>query len=56
MGVPEAFAEHVGPFDLLAIAYQADLTPCSRSSWREASSKAYPQTGVPGRITWSLTT
>ena len=49
VGVPEAFDEHVGlMFDLLAIAYQADLTAVFTFLMaREASNKAYPQIGVP---------
>jgi len=49
VGVPETFDEHVGLlFDLLAIAYQADLTSVFTFLMaREASNKAYPQIGVP---------
>jgi hypothetical protein len=48
VGIPEAFDEHVGLlFDLLAIAYEADLTSVFTFLLaREASNKAYPQIGV----------
>ncbi|MEO8256654.1 MAG: DUF1552 domain-containing protein [Acidobacteriota bacterium] len=49
VGVPEAFDEHVGLlFDLLVIAYQADLSAVFTFLMaREASNRAYPQIGVP---------
>ena len=49
IGVPEAFDEHVGLlFDLLTVAYEADLSPVFTFLLaREASNKAYPQIGVP---------
>jgi hypothetical protein len=48
MGVPQAYVEHVGQlFDLMAIAYQADLTRVFTFMMaREASMKTYPEIGV----------
>ena len=49
IGVPESFEEHVGlMFDLLAVAYQADLTRVFTFMMaRELSARTYPQIGVP---------
>jgi hypothetical protein len=48
VGVPESFEEHVATmFDLLAVAYQADLTRVfSFMMSRELSQRTYPQIGV----------
>jgi hypothetical protein len=48
IGVPESYEEHVGLlFDLIAVAYQADLTRvASFMMAREASGKTYPQIGL----------
>jgi hypothetical protein len=48
IGVPESFDEHVGLlFDLLAVAYEADLTRVfSFMMNREASMKIYPELGI----------
>jgi hypothetical protein len=48
-GVPQAYEEHVGlMFDLMAIAYQADITRVVTFMLaRELSPKSYPQIGVP---------
>ena len=47
-GVPESFPEHVGlMFDLLHVAYQADLTRvASFMMGRELSAISYPQIGI----------
>jgi hypothetical protein len=47
-GVPESFEEHLGlMYDLLAVAYQADLTRVfTFMSDRELSQRTYPQIGV----------
>ena len=47
-GIPESFEEHVAlMFDLLAVAYQADLTRVfSFMMSREASQRTYPQLGI----------
>jgi len=49
MGVPEAFEDHTAlMFDLMAIAYQADLTRVSTFMMaREASQRTYPVLGIP---------
>ena len=49
IGVPESFEEHVGlMYDLLAVAYQADLTRVfTFMVAREISARTYPQAGVP---------
>ena len=49
MGVPESFEEHLAlMYDLLAIAYQADLTRVfTFMTDRELSQRTYPQIGVP---------
>lgn len=49
VGVPDSFEEHVGlMFDLLALAYQADLTRVfTFMIAREFSQRTYPQIGVP---------
>ncbi len=49
VGVPDSFEEHVGlMFDLLALAYQADLTRVFTFMLaREFSQRTYPQIGVP---------
>ena len=49
VGVPDAFEEHAGlMFDLLALAYQADLTRVFTFMLaREFSQRTYPQIGVP---------
>ena len=49
IGVPESYEEHVGlMYDLLAIAYQADLTRVfTFMAAREISARTYPQAGVP---------
>jgi uncharacterized protein DUF1552 len=49
IGIPESFEEHVGlMFDLLAVAYQADLTRVFTFMMsRELSQRTYPQIGVP---------
>lgn len=48
-GVPQQYADHVGlMFDLMAIAYQADITRVVTFMLaRELSPRAYPQIGVP---------
>jgi hypothetical protein len=48
VGVPDSFEEHVGlMFDLLAVAYQADITRVfSFMLSRELSQRTYPQIGV----------
>jgi hypothetical protein len=48
VGVPDAFEEHVGlMFDLLAVAYQADVTRVFTFMLsRELSQRTYPQIGV----------
>jgi Protein of unknown function (DUF1552) len=48
IGIPQKFAEHVGLlFDLLAVAYQADLTRVFTFMMaREASMKTYPDIGI----------
>ena len=48
VGVPESFEEHVGLlFDLMAVAYQADLTRVfTFMLGRELSQRTYPQIGV----------
>jgi hypothetical protein len=48
VGVPESYEEHVGlMFDLLAIAYQADLTRVFTFMMaREVSQRTYPNIGV----------
>jgi hypothetical protein len=48
VGVPESFEEHVGlMFDLLALAYQADLTRVfTFMVAREVSQRTYPNIGV----------
>jgi hypothetical protein len=48
-GVPDSYEEHVGlMFDLMAIAYQADITRVTTFMLaRELSPRAYPQIGVP---------
>jgi len=48
IGVPESYVEHVGLlFDLLAVAYQADLTRVFTFMMaREASMKTYPEIGI----------
>jgi hypothetical protein len=49
IGVPDQFADHVGLlFDLVALAYQADITRVFTFMMaRDASQRAYPQIGVP---------
>jgi hypothetical protein len=49
VGVPESYDEHVGLlFDLMAVAYQADLTRVtSLMLGRELNNRTYPQAGVP---------
>jgi Protein of unknown function (DUF1552) len=49
VGVPDSFEEHVAlMFDLLALAYQADLTRVFTFMMaREFSQRTYPQIGVP---------
>jgi hypothetical protein len=49
IGIPESFEEHVGlMFDLLTVAYQADLTRVFTFMMsRELSQRTYPQIGVP---------
>jgi hypothetical protein len=49
VGVPDSFEEHVGlMFDLLSLAYQADLTRVFTFMMaREFSQRTYPQVGVP---------
>jgi hypothetical protein len=48
LGIPEAFEEHVAlMFDLLAVAYQADITRVFTFMMsREASQRTYPQVDV----------
>lgn len=48
-GVPETFAEHAKlMFDLLVLAYQADLTRVSTFLYsREASVRSFPEIGIP---------
>jgi hypothetical protein len=49
IGVPEAFEDHAAlMFDLMAIAYQADLTRVATFMMaREASQRTYPMLGIP---------
>ena len=49
VGVPQSFEEHVGiMFDLLHVAYQADITRVfSFMMARDLSALSYPQIGVP---------
>jgi hypothetical protein len=49
LGIPESFEEHAGlMFDLLAIAYQADITRVATFQIaREISLRPYPELGVP---------
>jgi hypothetical protein len=49
VGVPEAFDDHAAMmFDLLTVAYQADLTRVFTFMMaREASQRTYPQLGIP---------
>jgi hypothetical protein len=49
VGVPEAFEDHAAMlFDLLAVAYQADLTRVFTFMMaREASQRTYPALGIP---------
>ena len=49
LGVPDSFEEHVTlMFDLLTVAYQADLTRVFTFMMaREASQRVYPELGVP---------
>jgi hypothetical protein len=48
VGVPESFEEHVGlMFDLMALAYEADLTRVFTFMMaREVSQRTYPQIGI----------
>jgi hypothetical protein len=48
VGIPESFEEHMGlMFDLLAVAYQADLTRVfTFMTGREASQRTYPGLGM----------
>jgi hypothetical protein len=48
VGVPESFAEHVGlQFDLLALAYEADITRVFTFMMsRDASQRVYPEIGL----------
>ena len=48
VGIPESFEEHMGTmFDLLAVAYQADLTRIfTFMTGREASQRTYPGLGM----------
>jgi Protein of unknown function (DUF1552) len=48
MGIPDAYPEHVGlMFDLLAVAYQADLTRVFTFMMaRESSNRTYPEIGL----------
>jgi hypothetical protein len=48
-GVPASFAEHARlMFDLMALAYQTDLTRvCTFMIGREQSTRTYPEIGVP---------
>lgn len=48
LGIPEAFEEHAAiMFELLAVAYQADITRVfTYMMSREASQRTYPQVGV----------
>ena len=48
-GVPETFAEHATlMYDLLTLAYQADLTRVSTFLYsREASVRSFPEIGIP---------
>jgi hypothetical protein len=48
-GIPYAYEDHVGlMFDLLAVAYQANITRVSTFMMaREVSNRTYPQVGVP---------
>ena len=50
LGVPETFVEHAElMFDLLAVAYQSDLTRVfSFMMSREASQRTYPELNIPG--------
>lgn len=49
VGVPESYDDHVAlMFDLMAIAYQADITRVSTFMLgRELTNRTYPQIGVP---------
>ena len=55
-GVPEEYEEHIKLlFDLLVLAYQADVTRVSCTQMaRELSSRAYPNIGVPAAHHLSL--
>lgn len=48
VGIPESFEEHIGlMFDLIAVAYQADLTRVATfMTGREASQRTYPGLGM----------
>jgi Protein of unknown function (DUF1552) len=48
IGIPESYQEHVGQmFDLMAVAYEADLTRVFTFMMaREASMKTYPEVGI----------
>ena len=48
IGIPESYQEHVGlMFDLMAVAYEADLTRVFTFMMaREASMKTYPEVGI----------
>ncbi len=50
LGVPDTFVEHATlMFDLLAVAYQSDLTRVfSFMMSREASQRTYPELNIPG--------
>src|SRR6187431_1231632 len=50
LGVPDTFVEHATVlFDLLAVAYQSDLTRVfSFMMSREASQRTYPELNIPG--------
>jgi hypothetical protein len=49
VGIPESYEEHMGlMYDLLAVAYEADLTRVfTFMAAREISARTYPQAGVP---------
>jgi hypothetical protein len=49
VGIPDSFEEHVAlMFDLMAVAYQTDLTRVATFMMsRELSQRTYPQIGVP---------
>ena len=58
LGVPDTFEDHAAMmFDLLAVAYQSDMTRVfSFMMSREASQRTYPELDIPRRTTTCRTT